>query len=77
MVGTLAPVGKVIEGMIIRLTFDGSIQRAGLCKKNVSEEKRKEFRKSLELILPKYLNKILSCKRYSYNDHYKILTDQN
>jgi hypothetical protein len=60
---------NVLQDILVRLTFDGSFQRANIYKKNVSDEMREEFRKSLASILPVTLDKILARKKYTTNDH--------
>ena len=64
---------KVIDGMIIRLTFDGGFQRSRIYRSNVSDVKRREFRKYLALELPKILMSIRKSKRYCDDNHCKMI----
>jgi hypothetical protein len=64
---------KVIDGMIVRLTFDGEFQRSKIYGTNVSDTKRKEFRAFIASELPKILLSIQRRKRYNDADHCKMI----
>lgn len=64
---------KATEDIIVRLTFDGSFQRAKLYKSNASVLERKLFRQHMAVKLAGILNKIQARKRYTDKDHYKTL----
>lgn len=61
------------ESMIIRLTFDGAFKRAKIYDKKATDAERKEFRKTIADLLPRYLKRIQNRKRYLHSDHYKTI----
>jgi len=66
---------RVIEDVIVRITLDGSFQRANIYSKStdIPEPRRTEFRSYLALELNKTLNRISGTKDYNDEDHYKII----
>lgn len=59
--------------MTLRLTFDGSFQRANVYKKNVSSEDHMILKNDLSQLLSETLNKIIKRKKYTDKDHFKTL----
>jgi len=64
-----------IDGILLRLTFDGAFQRANIYKGNLKAVQRKEFRNSIAVLLSKYLKQIKKRKKYKDQDHYKTIAE--
>ena len=64
---------KVIEGMIIRLTFDGGFKRSRIYAPKASESQRREFRRYLSSKLAEIMLEVQLRKRYNDDDHCKTI----
>lgn len=60
---------KVVEGIIIRLTFDGGFKRSKIYAPKASESQRREFRRYLSSKLSEIISEVELKKRYSDDDH--------
>ena len=64
---------KVIDDIILRLTYDGSFQRANIYKKGIPDKNREEFRKYLAFLLSITLDKVLGKKKLTDAYYYKVI----